>query len=438
MTDQIKQDQTETSEKVDGVHTGEARPAIPGMDQEGEKLSPELSTDDTLRARKSDNAGQTDSQVMHSRAERPWSFDVADFALPNGREEEWRFTPIKKIASLFEDAATDVVDGKPAFSVSFDGPESWLAGTLNKGEAPRDTVLRPADRAAVVGSANAPEAMHVLVPENEERQEPVTVRVEGHDASARSNNHVVIEAGANSHSTVVLEHTGSSRHNGNVEIIVRQGASLTVVSLQRWNDDALHVGQHDAEVGKDAHYKHINVTLGGSIVRLNSNVRFSAEGGNAQLFGLYFADSGQHLEHRSFVDHNAPRNTSNVLYKGTLQGEDAHTVWVGDVLIQKAAEGTDSYEKNQNLVLTDGARADSVPNLEIETGIIEGAGHASTTGQLDGEHLWYLMARGIPEKQARRLVVRGFLYEIIQQIRVPELEDSLMDALEDELAISDN
>ncbi|MDN5655876.1 MAG: SufD family Fe-S cluster assembly protein, partial [Kocuria sp.] len=121
-----------------------------------------------------------------------------------------------------------------------------------------------------------------------------------------------------------------------------------------------------------------------------------------------------------------------------LQVEKAHTVWVGDVLIQKAAEGTDSYEKNQNLVLTDGARADSVPNLEIETGIIEGAGHASTTGQLDDEHLWYLMARGIPEKQARRLVVRGFLYEIVQQIGDADLEDSLMEALEDELAISNN
>ncbi|WP_129659532.1 Fe-S cluster assembly protein SufD [Rothia uropygialis] len=408
------------------------------MDQEGEKLSPDLATDDTIRARKSANAGDTGSQVMHSRAERPWSFDVADFSLPNGREEEWRFTPIKKIARLFEDAASEEVDGAPAAKVSFDGPKSWLAGKLAQGEGPRDTVLQPSDRAAVVGSANAPEALHVRVPDNEERREPVTVRIEGQSASARSNNHLVVEAGANSHSTVVIEHTGSAVHNGNVEVIVGQGATLTVISLQRWNNDTLHVGQHDAEVGKDAHYKHINVTLGGDVVRLNSNVRFADEGANAQLFGLYFADSGQHLEHRSFVDHNAPRNTSNVLYKGALQGEKAHTVWVGDVLIQKSAEGTDSYEKNQNLVLTDGARADSVPNLEIETGIIEGAGHASTTGQLDDEHLWYLMARGIPEKQARRLVVRGFLYEIIQQIRVSELEDSLMDALEDELAISNN
>ena len=437
MTDQMKAEQTEAPEKVDGVRVGEARPAIPGMDLEGEKLSPDLATDDTIRARRSANAG-SDSQIMHSRAERPWSFDVADFSLPTGREEEWRFSPVKQLQGVFEDAASDDREGDPAASYALEVPEGWDAGTLAGGQAPRDTVLRPADRAAAVGSANAPEARYVRIPENSEHAEPVTVRVAGRGADRRSNSHLVIEAGANSHTTVVVEHTGSAQHNGNVEAIVREGASLTLISLQRWDDDAVHVGQHDAQVGKDGSYKHIAVTLGGRIVRLNSNVRYEAEGGNAQLFGLYYADSGQHLEHRSFVDHNSPRNTSNVLYKGALQGEGARTVWVGDVLIQKEAEGTDSYEKNQNLVLTDGARADSVPNLEIETGVIEGAGHASTTGQMDAEHLWYLMARGIPEKQARRLVVRGFLNEIVQQIGVPELEDSLMEAFEAELAISDN
>ena len=121
-----------------------------------------------------------------------------------------------------------------------------------------------------------------------------------------------------------------------------------------------------------------------------------------------------------------------------MQGKAAHSVWVGDVLIGKDAEGTDTYELNRNLLLEIGPRADSVPNLEIETGRIEGAGHASTTGQLDDEHLWYLRARGIPEAEARRLVVRGFLNEIIQQIRVPELETELTDALEAELALSNN
>jgi Fe-S cluster assembly protein SufD len=319
-----------------------------------------------------------------------------------------------------------------------EAPEGYLRGSLAQGAAPRGTVLTPADRAAVVASANTDEALHVVIPADAEPAEPVRILVDGAGAGRRSNAHFVLEAGANSRSVVIVEHTGAADHNGNLEVIVGEGAHLTVISVQLWEDDARHLGQHDAQVGKDAVYKHIAVSLGGSVVRLNSNVRFSGEGAEAELLGLYFADAGQHLEHRSFVDHNVANCKSNVLYKGALQGKNAHTVWVGDVLIQKQALGTDSYEKNQNLVLTDGCRADSVPNLEIETGLIEGAGHASSTGRFDDEHLFYLMARGIPEEVARRLVVRGFLNEIIQQIKVPALEERLTEAVERELAATNS
>ena len=399
-------------------------PSIAGFTEEGEGLV-------SAKVDHSHNHGVT---VMSSRAERLTSFNVADFPLPTGREEEWRFTPVRGLANLFSDAATD--GGSAAFTV--EAPEGYVRGTLAKEAAPRGTVLTPADRAAVVASANVDEALHVVIPSEAEPAEPVRIHVHGAGAGRRSNGHVVLEAGPNSRSVVILEHTGAADHNGNVEVIVGKGAKLTVISVQLWEDDAKHLGQHDAQVGKDAVYKHIAVSLGGSVVRLNSNVRFAGEGAEAELLGLYFADAGQHLEHRSFVDHNVPNCKSNVLYKGALQGKNAHTVWVGDVLIQKQAEGTDSYEKNQNLVLTDGCRADSIPNLEIETGLIEGAGHASSTGRFDDEHLFYLMARGIPEDVARRLVVRGFLNEIIQQIKVPALEERLTEAVERELAATDN
>src|SRR5690606_8290564 len=127
---------------------------------------------------------------------------------------------------------------------------------------------------------------------------------------------------------------------------------------------------------------------------------------------------------------------SRVAYKGALQGAGAHTVWIGDVLIRANAENTDTYELNRNLVLSDGGRADSVPNLEIETGLIEGAGHASTTGRFDDEQLFYLRSRGIPEPDARRLVVRGFFAELIQEIGVPEIEERLIAAIEAELEAS--
>jgi Fe-S cluster assembly protein SufD len=399
-------------------------PSIAGFTEEGEALVP-------AKVDHSHNHGVT---VMSSRAERLTSFDVADFALPTGREEEWRFTPVRGLANLFSDAATD--GDAAAFTV--EAPEGYVRGSLAQGAAPRGTVLTPADRAAVVASANTDEALHVAIPADAEPAEPIRILVNGAGAGRRSNAHFVLEAGANSRSVVIVEHTGAADHNGNLEVIVGDGAQLTLISVQLWEDDARHLGQHDAQVGKDAVYKHIAVSLGGSVVRLNSNVRFAGEGAEAELLGLYFADAGQHLEHRSFVDHNVANCKSNVLYKGALQGKNAHTVWVGDVLIQKQALGTDSYEKNQNLVLTDGCRADSVPNLEIETGLIEGAGHASSTGRFDDEHLFYLMARGIPEDVARRLVVRGFLNEIIQQIKVPALEERLTEEVERELAANEN
>jgi Fe-S cluster assembly protein SufD len=168
-------------------------------------------------------------------------------------------------------------------------------------------------------------------------------------------------------------------------------------------------------------------------VRLAPTVRYAGPGGDAELRGLYFADAGQHQEHRLFVDHTQPRCRSRVEYKGALQGDGAHAVWIGDVLIQAEATGTDTYELNRNLLLTDGARADSVPNLEILTGEVVGAGHASATGRLEDQHLFYLMARGISMEEARKLVIRGFFGELINKIEVPELRERITASIEGEL-----
>jgi Fe-S cluster assembly protein SufD len=206
-----------------------------------------------------------------------------------------------------------------------------------------------------------------------------------------------------------------------------------VVSVADWDDDAVHVAHHYATLGRDARLRHAAVTLGGSVVRLGTEVRYDGPGGDAELTGLYFADAGQHLEHRLFVDHDVPNCRSRVTYKGALQGKDAHAVWIGDVLIRPEASGTDTYEYNRNLVLTDGTRVDSVPNLEILTGEIVGAGHASASGRLEDHHLFYLMARGIPFEEARKLVIRGFFGQLIGAIEVPELRERIAEAVEAEL-----
>src|SRR5262249_12987056 len=208
------------------------------------------------------------------------------------------------------------------------------------------------------------------------------------------------------------------------------GAKLTVVSVQDWADEAVHAGQHTALVGRDASFKSVIITFGGDLVRLHPRVVYGAPGGEAELYGLFFTDTGQHQEHRLFVDHDVPHCRSNVAYKGALQGDGAHAVWIGDVLIRAEAEGTDTYELNRNLVLTDGARVDSVPNLEIETGEIVGAGHASATGRFDDLQLFYLRSRGIPEDEARRLVVRGFFADVVGRIGIPDLEQRLTAAID--------
>jgi Fe-S cluster assembly protein SufD len=187
-------------------------------------------------------------------------------------------------------------------------------------------------------------------------------------------------------------------------------------------------------VGRDATFRHVDVSFGGDVVRHDSTSHFAGPGGSAEMLGLYFADEGQHIEHRLFVDHDQPRTSSHVVYKGALQGDGAHTVWIGNVLIRKVAEGIETYEENRNLVLTDGCQADSVPNLEIETGEIEGAGHASTVGRFDDEQLFYLRSRGVPENEARRLVVHGFFHDLVRKIAVPEIEEQLRATVEAELA----
>ncbi|HET6562614.1 MAG TPA: Fe-S cluster assembly protein SufD [Marmoricola sp.] len=361
------------------------------------------------------------------------SFDVNDHAVPNGREEMWRFTPVKRLRGLHADAEL----GTGATVCTWQTPVGVRVETVEGDEARGLRGLSqwvPNTRFAARVLAEVPTTLLVDVPADTEVEDPILVDLTGKDAEAVEGGHVALRFGTHSRAVVVLNHTGSSSLAQVVEVHVGDGADVSVVSLQDWADDAVHLTHQQASVGRDASYKHVAISFGGSVVRMDANVSYRGPGGSVEMFGLYFADAGQHLEHRLFVDHNAPRTRSNVVYKGALQGEGAHTVWVGNVLIRKIAEGIETYEQNRNLVLTDGCRADSVPNLEIETGEIEGAGHASTTGRFDDEQLFYLQSRGIPEDEARRLVVHGFFNDIIRRIGVEQLEDRLMATVEAELA----
>lgn len=371
-----------------------------------------------------------------SRAERKTSYDVADFAIPGGREEEWRFTPVDRLGGLFQVEPTD--DSRLTLDIS--APQGVEIGSAKAGDTVFGSVLRPSDRVSAAAWAGAEKATLVTIANEVELDEPVRITITGKASEgahpSRINDHLIVDAGRFSKATVVLTHKGSAECAANVELRIGDGADLTFVTVQEWDDDAIHLAQNDALVGRDAKLRHITVTLGGEIVRICTNVRYSGPGGSAEAIGVYFADAGQHQEHRLFVDHETPHCLSNVEYKGALQGDSAHTVWIGDVLIRASAEGTNTYELNRNLILTDGARADSVPNLEIETGEIVRAGHASATGRFDDQQLFYLESRGITEDEARRLVVRGFFADIVGRIGVTEVEDHVMAAIDAELSLS--
>ncbi len=389
-------------------------------------------TDTTNAVENIAGAVETNHQLA-SHLHPAGSFRVDDHPVPTGREEIWRFTPLKRLRGLHTDAPLD----GDFIAVEVEAPAEVTTEFLTGDNAVKGSSgYVPNERISARAYAAAERTFVLRVAKEALVTTPTFVTVTGSGNERATAGHAVIIAEPFSKATVVLQFRGSATYADNVEIIVGEGAQLTVASIQDWADDAVHHSQHSAVVRRDGRLRHLAVAFGGDLIRMNTSVHYDGPGGEAELLGLYFADTGQHLENRLFVDHDAPKTKSNVDYKGALQGQGAHAVWVGNVLIRKVAEGIETYESNKNLVLTDGCRADSVPNLEIETGEIAGAGHASTTGRFDDEQLFYLRSRGIPESEARRLVVHGFFADIIRRIDVPEITEQLLTAVEAELAVT--
>ena len=371
--------------------------------------------------------GGWDSKVpVQTRSERFSSADVQAFPQVTGREVNWKFAPIARLQPLLDGG----LDGS-AYPYTATHSDEVRIDWAKRDDPLVGAAGLPEDRASAAAWTARDNVLTITVGGTEPQRASIN---RGHMGDQPRAAHTVVVAEPGSSGTVILGGTGSALLSENVEIVVRQGARLTLVTVQDWDDDAVHVATHFAQVGRDAFLKHVVVSLGGGAVRVNPSTRLGEPGAETEMLGVYFADAGQYIEQQVYVNHDAPHTRSRVNYKGALQGDGAHTVWIGDVLIGRPATGTDSYEQNRNLVLSEGTRADSIPNLEIETGDIEGAGHASATGRFDDEHLFYLQSRGIPEDEARRLVVLGFLVEVVQKIGDPELEARLISAVEQELA----
>lgn len=368
------------------------------------------------------------------------SFDVADFPVPGGRDEVWRFIPLRRIRGLHDGTFAPVAKAQ----VRVDAPESVAVEQVS----PSDERLRvaggPVDRVAAQAWSAAETATIISVPADAVLEEPVTITITGAGLDATTFATILVETGRHSEATVLVRYEGSGTHADNLNWHIGEGSHVNAVVDTQWERDAVHLGQQSIRVSRDSRLHHTVAAFGGEVVRITPRVTFTEPGADVELDGVYFADAGQYIENRMLVDHSVPNCRSNVLYKGALQGDraselpEARTCWVGDVLIRANAQGTDTYETNRNLVLTDGARADAVPNLEIETGQIAGAGHAATVGRFDDEQLFYLQSRGIPEREATRLIIRGFFNEVLNQIPVESVRDELIARVAGELELSNN
>jgi Fe-S cluster assembly protein SufD len=273
----------------------------------------------------------------------------------------------------------------------------------------------------------------VYVPADVELTDPVAVSVETTSPGALLPR-VLVVLGPHARAQVYVDHHGDADATvvEVVEAVVGEGARLDVVTSQDWGPSVDHIGAHVGRVGANADYRHLEITLGGGTVYLTPDVHLAERGANAELLGVYVTDTGQHVEHRSLIHHDASNTTSDYMYKGALQGI-SRAVWFGNIRIEEHARATASDETNRNLILSDGARADSIPFLEIKNSDVVRCGHHSSVGQVDEIQLFYLESRGIPREEAAKLLVFGFFAEVTDRIALPGVTETVLGEIEREI-----
>ncbi|HEX2031032.1 MAG TPA: Fe-S cluster assembly protein SufD [Actinomycetota bacterium] len=218
---------------------------------------------------------------------------------------------------------------------------------------------------------------------------------------------------------------------GVTEIFAGRGARVRYVSLQEWGPGVTHLAVQRAHLDRDAHLSSLAVSFGGSLSRTEVEAVMAAPGAHSEMLGLYFTDGTQHFDHRSLQDHVAPNCTSDLLYKGSLK-DASRAVYSGLIRVHPGAHKTDAFQTNRNIVLSDDAKADSIPNLEIEANDVR-CSHAASVGPVDDDVIFYLQSRGIERGDAERLIVKGFFQEVLDRVALEEVRDGVEAAIEDEL-----
>jgi Fe-S cluster assembly protein SufD len=401
-------------------------------------------------------------QWLKDRRQAAWT-TFESMAWPTRREEEWMRTDIRLFQlSRFRWSANQETDpaslpvaklgqgvelggqvvtknGRPVQSRCDDDlkAQGVFFGTLAEALESREEMLRKhlfqtafdceADRFAALHQAMCSGATVLHVPRGVAMARPVQIQtVLGDDGSDLSHLLIVLEEGASA--TVLYESCGTSQHGeglhvGAMELVLGDRANLSFVNLQDWSDKTWHFAHQKAVLGRDAQLQWTLGALGGRLAKVNQHVELAGTGAHCQVNGTMFSQGKQHLSYHTLQHHRAPQTTSDFLYKTALQDE-SQTVWRGMIKVDQAAQKTDGYQRNDNLLLSDTCRSDSIPGLEIEADDVR-CTHGSTSGRVDDEQVFYCLSRGFTRQEAIRVIVTGFFQQIFDRIPLESVREAL-------------
>lgn len=295
------------------------------------------------------------------------------------------------------------------------------------------------DRTVSANDAAWTAGVFVHVPDDVELDTPLGISIQVTDPGAHLPR-VLVVAGRHARCKIFLEHVSAELADPATvdevaEVVLLDGANVDLVTIQDWRGRVGHMAVQAVALHRDAEMRHLTVTIGGETVRMRPEVRLVGPGSRIEPLGVYLTNEGQHFEHHPYIEHIAGHATSEVLYKGALQGR-SRTVFRGHIYVHKDAVGTDTDETNKSLILTDGAKADATPFLEIECADVT-AGHGAATGQIDESQLFYLRSRGIDMEQAVRMIVFGFFAEVLDRIDLPDVKRRTMEHIGAEVERAD-
>jgi Fe-S cluster assembly protein SufD len=385
-------------------------------------------------------------ETLPGQGEPSWARALREEALtafeqlpiPSQDTEEWRYTDLSDFdfdglrphPQAAELDGPDLPDG--VLFTSLDDAIERHPDLVEK--ALHDLVPHDRTKFTALHAAFRTGGVFVHVPRNTRVEVPLraTTLLEAEGAAIFPHTLIVAEEGADLTFVERYVSPDLAAFSGAItEIVVGPGARVRYVSLQDWGSGVQHLAVQRASLDRDATLHSLSVAFGATLSRTEVESVLAAPGASSEMLGVYFTDDDQHFDHRSLQDHAAPNGTSDLLYKGALRDESS-AVYSGLIRVRPGAQKTNAMQTNRNVVLSERAKADSIPNLEIEANDVR-CGHAASVGPVSDDEIFYLQSRGIPRDEAERLIVKGFFQEVIDRIPLEDVRDAIDEAIEEEL-----